>query len=88
MEKDQKTVLGLNALSTQKMTQRELNHVRGGEEVTCSCTCTCGCKYEGQPGGSSKAANSAANEVQRKSSAKANSMPLGPEFIVDEPIPL
>lgn len=49
--------LKLNALSSENMRQKEMGAIFGGEFV-----CGCGCLFEGQPGGSTTAANGEANK--------------------------
>lgn len=45
----------LNALSAEKLLQKEMNAIIGGD------TCGCGCLYEGKPGGSTFSENASAN---------------------------
>jgi natural product precursor len=49
--------LKLNKLSAQNLADKQMNKIRGGYTLACGC----GCKYAGTPGGSSIAANRAAN---------------------------
>jgi natural product precursor len=53
--------LKLNTLANQNLNNREMNAVRGGGTTT---PCCCGCLYEGTPGGSTSAANDAANDAR------------------------
>ena len=57
--------LKLNRLSDQKLAEKQMNMVTGGQGEP-SCYCCCGCLYEGQPGGSTSADNRAANGASGK----------------------
>lgn len=47
----------LNAISAETLQQKEMSTIMGGEFI-----CGCGCLFEGQPGGSTTAANMNANK--------------------------
>ena len=50
--------LKLNALSTKKLNNRQMNYIKGGSG-SCSCSCSC---YYADFGGSSSSANAGAND--------------------------
>jgi len=52
--------LKLNTIASNNLSEVEMNYLKGGKEGD---SCCCGCMYEGQPGGSTTAANDAANEA-------------------------
>jgi natural product precursor len=54
----------LNRLSDRRLAEMQMNMVRGGEGPSDCPNPYCGCLYEGQPGGSTNAANYAANHAK------------------------